>query len=131
MKKKIKLINGQFSANDAHEILMDLYTKNIQFNNVKNFSSQIRFGNDDQNALKRVEELKENLADISSIISQAKNQNKNNPAQTISTGQDYSLNKSELEFLLLLIKKSTFIGEQIEEVYNTVYKLQQQYLDIK
>lgn len=77
MKKKIKLINGQFSTNDAHEILMDLYTKNIQFNNVKNFSSQIRFGNDDQIALKRVEELKENLADISSIILQAKNQNKN------------------------------------------------------
>jgi hypothetical protein len=77
MKKKIKLINGQFSANDAQEILMDLYTKNIQFNKVKNFSSQIRFGNDDQNALKRVEELKENLANISSIISQAKSQNKN------------------------------------------------------
>jgi hypothetical protein len=56
---------------------MDLYTKNIQFNTVKNFSSQIRFGNDDQNALKRVAELKENLANISSIISQAKNQNKN------------------------------------------------------
>ena len=58
-------------------------------------------------------------------------QNKNNPAQTTSTGQDYSLNKSELEFLLLLVKQSTFIGEQIEDVYNTVYKLQQQYLDIK
>jgi len=58
-------------------------------------------------------------------------QNKNNPAQTTSTGQDYSLNKSELEFLILLVKRSTFIGEQIEDVYNTVYKLQQQYLDIK
>lgn len=77
MNKKIKLINGHFSASDAHEILMDMYTKNIQFNKVKNFSSQIRFGSDDQNALKRVEELKENLVDISTIISQAKNQNKN------------------------------------------------------
>jgi hypothetical protein len=77
MNKKIKLINGNFSASDAHEILMDMYTKNIQFNKVKNFSSQIRFGSDDQNALKRVEELKENLVDISTIISQAKNQNKN------------------------------------------------------
>lgn len=59
------------------------------------------------------------------------NQNKNNPAQTTSTGQDYSLNKAELEFLLLLVKRSTFLGEQLEEVYNTVYKLQQQYLNIK
>lgn len=59
------------------------------------------------------------------------NQNKNNPVQATNPGQDYSLNKSELEFLLLLVKRSTFIGEQIEEVYNTVYKLQQQYLDVK
>ena len=64
-------------------------------------------------------------------IIQNQNQNKNNPAQTTSTGQDYSLNKSELEFLLLLIKRSTFSGEQIEDVYNAVYKLQQQYLDNK
>ena len=65
------------------------------------------------------------------VMGIVQNQNKNNPAQTTSTGQDYSLNKSELEFLLLLVKRSTFVGEQIEEVYNTVYKLQQQYLDIK
>ena len=68
---------------------------------------------------------------IKLVMGIVQNQNKNNPAQTTSTGQDYSLNKSELEFLLLLVKRSTFIGEQIEDVYNTVYKLQQQYLDIK
>ncbi len=68
---------------------------------------------------------------IKLVMGIVQNQNKNNPAQTTSTGQDYSLNKSELEFLLLLVKRSTFVGEQIEEVYNTVYKLQQQYLDIK
>lgn len=68
---------------------------------------------------------------IKLVMGIIQNQNKNNPAQSTSTGQDYSLNKSELEFLLLLVKRSTFLGEQIEEVYNTVYKLQQQYLDIK
>lgn len=68
---------------------------------------------------------------IKLVMGIVQNQNKNNPAQSTSTGQDYSLNKSELEFLLLLVKRSTFLGEQIEEVYNTVYKLQQQYLDIK
>ena len=45
-----------------------------------------------------------------------------------TNGEEFQLNKQELEFLLLLIKKSTFLGEQLEEVYNTVYKLQQQYL---
>jgi hypothetical protein len=76
-RKKINLINGHFNANDANEILMDLYIKNIQFNKVKNFSSQIRFGNDDSEAVSRVEELKSNLLVISNIINEAKQQNKN------------------------------------------------------
>lgn len=76
-KKKINLINGQFDADGANEILMDLYTRNIQFNKVKNFSSQIRFGNDDLNALTRVQQLKENLSTIESIINEAKHLNKN------------------------------------------------------
>jgi hypothetical protein len=76
-RKKINLINGHFNANDANEILMDLYIKNIQFNKVKNFSSQIRFGNDDSEAVSRVEELKSNLLVISTIINEAKQQNKN------------------------------------------------------
>ena len=37
------------------------------------------------------------------------------------------LNAQELEFLLLLIKQSTFKGEAIELVFNTAYKLQLQY----
>ena len=45
--------------------------------------------------------------------------------------ENFSLNKTELEYLLLLIKRSTFVGEQIEDVYNIVYKLQQQYLQVK
>ncbi len=76
-RKKINLINGHFNVNDANEILMDLYIKNIQFNKVKNFSSQIRFGNDDSEAVSRVEELKSNLLVISTIINEAKQQNKN------------------------------------------------------
>jgi hypothetical protein len=38
------------------------------------------------------------------------------------------LNAQELEFLLLLIKQSTFLGENVEKVYNTTLKLQNQYL---
>jgi hypothetical protein len=47
------------------------------------------------------------------------------------TGEDFNLSQQELEFLLLLIKDSTFKGSQLEEVYNSVYKLQQQYLKFK
>ena len=39
------------------------------------------------------------------------------------------LNSRELEILLSLVKKSTFLGEDIEPLYNMVIKLQTQYLD--
>lgn len=38
------------------------------------------------------------------------------------------LTVSEIEFLLMLIKNSNFKGEQLELVYNTVLKLQEQYI---
>jgi hypothetical protein len=42
---------------------------------------------------------------------------------------DFSLEKHEIEFILTLIKESTFKGEYVESLYNLVYKLQQQYLN--
>ena len=42
---------------------------------------------------------------------------------------EFSLETQEIELLLTLIKNSTFKGEQLEELYTLVYKLQQQYLD--
>ena len=41
------------------------------------------------------------------------------------------LSLQELEFLLFLIKNSTFKGEQVELIYAAAIKLQQQYLDLK
>lgn len=40
------------------------------------------------------------------------------------------LNAQEIEILLSLIKRSTFLGEDIENLYNLVVKLQKQYLNI-
>jgi hypothetical protein len=42
--------------------------------------------------------------------------------------EDFSLEKHEIEFILLLLKESTFKGEYVEILYNIAYKLQQQYL---
>lgn len=39
------------------------------------------------------------------------------------------LNAKEIEILLSLIKRSTFLGEDVEIIYNMVIKLQNQYLD--
>jgi hypothetical protein len=52
----------------------------------------------------------------------------NSEAVTKSVNQ---LTASEIEFLLLLVKNSSFKGEQIEVIYNTAVKLQNQYLELK
>ena len=40
------------------------------------------------------------------------------------------LTTSEIELLLILIKNSSFKGEQLELVYNTAVKLQAQYIQL-
>jgi hypothetical protein len=57
---------------------------------------------------------------IDKVISNKSNSISNTPTQD-------QLNTQELEFLLLLIKQSTFRGENIELVYNTALKLQSQH----
>ena len=55
------------------------------------------------------------------------NQNNIKP-QTISTNQ---LTSKEIEVLLSLIKKTSFLGEDIEPLYHMVVKLQNQYIEQK
>lgn len=74
--KKISLINGEFDSFEAREILMDMCNKNINFNKIQNFSSQIRFGEDDEKALYRIDQLRESVAHISKILEEAKAHNK-------------------------------------------------------
>ena len=56
------------------------------------------------------------------------NQNNNNIKQEKSLSPS-QLNAKELEVLLSLIKTSTFLGEDVEIIYNMVVKLQNQYLE--
>jgi hypothetical protein len=64
--------------------------------------------------------LKKVMGLIDKIIANKSNSISNTPTQD-------QLNTQELEFLLLLIKQSTFRGESIELVYNTALKLQSQH----
>jgi hypothetical protein len=58
--------------------------------------------------------------------------NKGEMIQNISPStSNHQLNFGELEFLLLLIKQHTFKGEEVELVYNTALKLQNQYINQK
>lgn len=54
------------------------------------------------------------------------NTTQNNTERPLSPSQ---LNVKELEVLLSLIKRSTFLGEDVEAIYHMVVKLQNQYLE--
>jgi hypothetical protein len=56
------------------------------------------------------------------ISSQEINKNTQIPASN-------KLSKEELELLLALIKRSQFLGEHVEVIYNMVVKIQNQYLE--
>ena len=51
----------------------------------------------------------------------------NNNVPTSSNSN--KLEKEELELLINLIKRSSFLGEHVEIVYNIVLKLQNQFLE--
>lgn len=73
--KVLKLIDGSFSPDEAREILMNVFSSKIQFNKMKNFSSEERFGKEDITALKRIPELKKSMDIISKLIEEAKQNN--------------------------------------------------------
>jgi len=52
------------------------------------------------------------------------------PIEPIPVSDENRLTQLELVFLIECVKKTTFLGEHIELVYNTTTKLQNQYLDI-
>jgi hypothetical protein len=55
----------------------------------------------------------------------------NTTNSSIEKVEEFQLAKKEIEWLLNLIKDSTFKGADLEQVYNAVYKLQQQYIQTK
>lgn len=75
--EKLNLIDGVFSQSEAKEILMSLFKSKINFHNIKNWSSNERFGKDDEIAQERIPKLKEEIEKLQLILSEAKTQNKN------------------------------------------------------
>ncbi len=64
-----------------------------------------------------------------SLVNKTKNESPSFTEGDLSIKKDdFSLEKQEIEFMLILIKNSTFKGENLELLYNLTYKLQQQYL---
>jgi hypothetical protein len=53
----LKLIDGNFTAQEAREILLKIYSDKIQFHEMRNFSAQERFGKPDLHSSMRISEL--------------------------------------------------------------------------
>ncbi|WPR70410.1 hypothetical protein SLW70_10700 [Flavobacterium sp. NG2] len=73
--ENLKLIDGSFSASEAKEILTTLFSNKIQFHTTKNFSTEVRFGKDDEVSSKRIPELNQSLEKILNLITQAQENN--------------------------------------------------------
>lgn len=56
---EFKLIEGQFQADDAFEVLTKLISSKIQFHQLRNFSVHERTGQDDPHATARIATLEQ------------------------------------------------------------------------
>jgi hypothetical protein len=74
--ENLNLIDGVFSNEEAKEILMNVFSTKILFHELKNFSSEERFGKPDKTASKRIPELKKEVEKVLQILSEAKINNK-------------------------------------------------------
>ena len=66
------LVRGEYSAEEAKEIISNLILQKINFHNLKVFSSKERFGEADKNSIMRIEELKESRQHLLDVIDAAK-----------------------------------------------------------
>lgn len=73
--EKLTFIEGTFNDAEAKEILLNVFTQKINFHQMKNFSSQERFGKVDAAASKRIIELKKGLEQAMNIVDEAKRNN--------------------------------------------------------
>lgn len=72
----LQLISGTFTPEDALEILSDMIRSKINYHNLKNYTSIIRFDEEDQASTQRIKELSEMKEEISYQIRTAGLMNK-------------------------------------------------------
>ncbi len=74
--EKLTIINEEFGFDEAKEVLMDLFHSKINFHNIKNWSSQERYGKDDLTAQERIPALRNEMKRLEEILIEAKSKNK-------------------------------------------------------
>ncbi len=74
--EKLVPINDTFTHEEATEILLPLLNARINFHNIKNWSSNERYGKDDETAQMRLPLLRKEVDKLTVLLSDAKKQNK-------------------------------------------------------
>lgn len=72
---ELKLINGEFSPEEAKEVLMNIFADKIRFHDKKIISSMIR-NVSDENSEERINDLRENIKQLLDIIELANKEGK-------------------------------------------------------
>lgn len=75
-KGTYELVRGNFSPEEATDVLLELFLKQINFQAIKNFSQQIRFDAEDLQGLQRINELKMAKDLVMALIAEAKESGK-------------------------------------------------------
>ncbi len=71
------LVKGEYSPEEAKDILNHLIAKKINFHKVKTFSHDIRYGKRDEASEQRIVELKRSKKEILALIAHAEETGKN------------------------------------------------------
>jgi len=74
--KSLKIIDGKYNFEEAEDLLMNMFLSKINFHNLKNLSSQERFGKLDETAQVRIPELKKEIQKLNEILNEAKINNR-------------------------------------------------------
>lgn len=74
--KTLSIIDGNFTSDEAREILSEMISFKINFHSLKNWSSLERYGKDDEVAQKRIPILKKEMEKLHAILSEAQKNNK-------------------------------------------------------
>ena len=78
MQKEVQadLIDGYFTAEDARELLIDLFSRKTNFHEIKNFSANERFGKDDPVHVKRIAALTRSMEQLTALFREIEGSNK-------------------------------------------------------
>jgi len=69
------IIDGNFTYDEANEILPNMISSKINYYNINNWSAQVRFGKDDAIAQKRIPALRNEMKKLENILLEAKAKN--------------------------------------------------------